>query len=155
MFYAIDRQRSTGGVGIMRTIHEKELQRLDPTGTRRALLDKQSPTCLTPGSTVIIKRQSCLSNPAVHTFIGVLIEVRRKGTASSITLRNVLHRQSVELSIPVFSPLVKGIEVVRKVRRFRRARLTFLRDSKRKETPLLAENYSGKQREEIHKLRKP
>ena len=139
----------------MQRIKEEEMNRLDPSGSRRALLDRGSPACLTPGSIVIVKRQQCLSKPNVGTFIGTLLEIRRKGVASSITLRNVVHRQAVELSIPVFSPLVKGIEVVRKVNRFRRARLSLLRDAKRKQTPLLAENFIGKKREEIHKLRKP
>lgn len=139
----------------MQQIKEEEMQRLDPSGSRRALLDRTSPSCLTPGSIVVVKKQACLSKPAVHTFIGTLLEIRRKGVASSITLRNIVHRQAVELSIPVFSPLVKGIDVVRKVNRFRRARLTFLRDPKRKESPLLAESFAGKKREEIHKLRKP
>ena len=64
-------------------------------------------------------------------FAGVCINIRRRGTATAILLRNHLTRVGVEMWYKVFSPAVTGIEVVqRREKRARRARLYYMRKPK-------------------------
>ncbi len=61
-----------------------------------------------------------------QTFRGTVIARNGAGIAQSITLRRVSYGQGVERVIPLHSPRVSGIKVVRKGR-VRRAKLYYLR----------------------------
>lgn len=64
-------------------------------------------------------------------FAGVCINIRRRGVDTAILLRNHLTRVGVEMWYKIYSPVIAGIEVVqRRVKRARRARLTYMRKPK-------------------------
>lgn len=63
----------------------------------------------------------------IQVFEGVVIRIRRRGPASTFTVRRVSHGVGIERIFPYFSPLIEKVEVVR-VGRVRRARLYYLRD---------------------------
>ena len=62
-----------------------------------------------------------------QAFEGVVIRIRRKGPASSFTVRRVSHGVGVERVFPYYSPLVEKVEVMR-VGQVRRAKLYYLRE---------------------------
>lgn len=62
----------------------------------------------------------------IQVFEGVVIRIRRRGPASSFTVRRIAHGIGVERIFPYHSPLVEKVEVTR-VGRVRRAKLYYLR----------------------------
>ena len=67
------------------------------------------------------------SRRRTQAFEGVVIRIRRKGPASSFTVRRVSHGVGVERVFPYYSPLVEKVEVMR-VGQVRRAKLYYLRE---------------------------
>ena len=67
------------------------------------------------------------SRRRTQAFEGVVIRIRRKGPASSFTVRRVSHGVGVERVFPYYSPLVEKVEVMR-VGQVRRATLYYLRE---------------------------
>ncbi|MBT3378314.1 MAG: 50S ribosomal protein L19 [Lentisphaerae bacterium] len=63
----------------------------------------------------------------VQAFTGTVIARSGSGVAESVTLRRVSYGQGVERILPLHSPTLAGIEVVRKGR-VRRSKLYYLRD---------------------------
>jgi large subunit ribosomal protein L19 len=63
----------------------------------------------------------------VQAFTGVVIARRGQGIAESVTLRRVSYGQGLERVIPLHSPRLAGITVVRHGS-VRRAKLYYLRD---------------------------
>jgi len=59
-------------------------------------------------------------------FQGVVIKVRNSGAGSSFTVRRVAYGVGVERTFPLYSPLVRKVEVVRHGK-VRRAKLYYLR----------------------------
>ncbi|KAF2685119.1 hypothetical protein K458DRAFT_430700 [Lentithecium fluviatile CBS 122367] len=98
---------------------------LDPTGARTRLFAKDNPECARVGDILLVRQRT--GDP----FAGVCINIRRRGVDTAILLRGQLTRVGVEMWYKVYSPLVEGIEVVqRRVKRARRARLTYMRKVK-------------------------
>jgi len=62
----------------------------------------------------------------IQVFEGVVIRIRRRGPASSFTVRRIAHGIGVERIFPYHSPLVEKVEVTR-VGKVRRAKLYYLR----------------------------
>ncbi len=63
----------------------------------------------------------------IQAFSGVVIARRGQGIAQSVTLRRVSYGQGVERVIPLHSPRLAGIKVLRRGS-VRRAKLYYLRD---------------------------
>lgn len=67
----------------------------------------------------------------IQPFEGVVIARRKRGTGSSFIVRKVTQGYGVERIFPLHSPLIDGIDVLRKGR-VRRAKLYYLRERKGK-----------------------
>ncbi len=67
----------------------------------------------------------------IQPFEGVVIARRQRGTGSSFVVRKVTQGYGVERIFPLHSPLIDGIDVIRKGR-VRRAKLYYLREQKGK-----------------------
>jgi large subunit ribosomal protein L19 len=107
------------------TVAASQLALLDPTGARTRLFAKDNPECARVGDILLVRQRT--GDP----FAGVCINIRRRGVDTAILLRGQLTRVGVEMWYKVYSPLVEGIEVVqRRVKRARRARLTYMRNVK-------------------------
>ena len=67
----------------------------------------------------------------IQVFEGVVIRRRGGGSSETFTVRKISYGEGVERVFPVYSPLVEGVEVVRRGR-VRRAKLYYLRDRRGK-----------------------
>ncbi|KAI9006003.1 translation protein SH3-like domain-containing protein [Gaertneriomyces semiglobifer] len=99
---------------LLRQIDVDMRQRLD-IDNRADLFRKNHPNALQPGSILLIEQITSRSRPRSQVFAGVLIAIRRKGVMTNIVLRNYVLGTGVEMVIPVFSPSVKRIRVLKKV----------------------------------------
>ncbi|KAL9130256.1 MAG: hypothetical protein Q9217_001506 [Psora testacea] len=105
--------------------NDAQLKVLDPTGTRSRLFDRSNPDCPQPGDILLTTFKS--GDP----FAGVCLSIRRRGIDTAVLLRNKLLMTGVEMWVKIYSPNVRGIEVVKRAeKRARRARLYYMRKPK-------------------------
>lgn len=80
-----------------------------------------------PGDTVRVHAKVVEGDrERIQVFEGVVLRIRRRGPASSFTVRRVSHGIGVERIFPYYSPLIEKVEVSR-VGKVRRAKLYYLR----------------------------
>ena len=85
-----------------------------------------------PGDTVCVNYKIKEGDKfRIQPFEGVVIARRQRGTGSSFIVRKVTQGYGVERIFPLHSPLIDGIDVLRKGR-VRRAKLYYLRERKGK-----------------------
>ena len=82
---------------------------------------------IAPGDTVKVRAKVVEGEKErTQVFQGVVIKVRHGGVGASFTVRRVAYGVGVERTFPLHSPLVEGVEVVRRGK-VRRAKLYYLR----------------------------
>ncbi|MCH8814854.1 MAG: 50S ribosomal protein L19 [Chloroflexi bacterium] len=80
-----------------------------------------------PGDTVRVHAKVVEGDrQRIQIFEGVVLRIRRRGPASSFTVRRISHGVGVERIFPFHSPLIEKVEVS-KVGKVRRAKLYYLR----------------------------
>jgi large subunit ribosomal protein L19 len=85
-----------------------------------------------PGDTVRVQvRVTEGTRTRVQAFEGVCIARSGSGFQENFTVRKISYGEGVERVFPVFSPLVEGVEMVRRGK-VRRAKLYYLRDRRGK-----------------------
>jgi large subunit ribosomal protein L19 len=85
-----------------------------------------------PGDTVRVNFKIREGNKIrVQPFEGVVIAIRRRGLGSTFTVRRISFGYGVERIFPFHSPLIEGVQVLRRGR-VRRAKLYYLRERKGK-----------------------
>ena len=85
-----------------------------------------------PGDTVrVMVRVTEGSRTRVQAYEGVCIARSGGGLNENFTVRKISYGEGVERVFPVFSPMVEGVEIVRRGR-VRRAKLYYLRDRRGK-----------------------
>lgn len=85
-----------------------------------------------PGDTVrVLVRVTEGQRTRVQAYEGVCIARSGGGLNESFTVRKISYGEGVERVFPIYSPLVEGVEVVRRGR-VRRAKLYYLRDRRGK-----------------------
>ncbi|PVV00083.1 hypothetical protein BB559_000139 [Furculomyces boomerangus] len=140
-------------INVLNVIKREALERANHDG-RALLFRSRAPMAerMCPGDAVIVESSNNLTNPEFTTrFIGICIAINRRGIDTSFTLRNVILKVGVEMKFKAFSPLVRKIEVLRKGKGFRRAKLYYLRDRsgsilKTKAAKQLTEAYNASQK---------
>ena len=81
-----------------------------------------------PGDTVrVLVRVTEGSRTRVQAYEGVCIARSGGGLNENFTVRKISYGEGVERVFPVYSPMVEGVEIVRRGR-VRRAKLYYLRD---------------------------
>ena len=100
---------------LLQKIAKEELDsQLDPQGWRRALIKKNTPQTIESGDIVrvIYNQTKCSYDP----FIGYVLSIDRKHLVqdASILLRNQISKTIVEMRVPIFSPLVERIDILKK-----------------------------------------
>ena len=80
-----------------------------------------------PGDVIKLTLEVPENRRRTSTFTGICIAKRHRGLGSSFTLRSVISGLVVERSFPLFTPNIKGFEVLER-RKVRRAKLYYLRD---------------------------
>ena len=85
-----------------------------------------------PGDTVRVNFKIREGNKTrVQPFEGVVIGIRKRGLGSTFTVRRISFGYGVERIFPFHSPLIEGVQVLRRGR-VRRAKLYYLRERKGK-----------------------
>ena len=80
-----------------------------------------------PGDTVrVLVRVTEGTRTRVQAYEGVCIARKGSGLNESFTVRKISYGEGVERVFPIYSPLVEGVEIVRRGR-VRRAKLYYLR----------------------------
>ena len=109
----------------MKAVEESQRPVLDPTGSRTRLFSSDNPDCAKVGDILYTTFQTG------EPFSGVILSIKRRGIHTSVLLRNHLTRVGTEMSIKIFSPLVRSMEIAQRTqKRKRRARLFYMRKPK-------------------------
>lgn len=94
--------------------------------------DKRKLPAFQPGDTVRVQvRVTEGTRTRVQAYEGVCIARAGSGFQENFTVRKISYGEGVERVFPVFSPLVEGVEVVRRGK-VRRAKLYYLRERRGK-----------------------
>ncbi|CEG02110.1 Ribosomal protein L19 [Ostreococcus tauri] len=80
-----------------------------------------------PGDVVKLTLEVPENMRKTQTFTGICIAKRHRGMGSSFTLRSAVGNLVVERTFPLFTPNIKGMEILER-RKVRRAKLYYLRD---------------------------
>ena len=70
---------------------------------------------IAPGSVLLLEQIQSRTKPTKSIFAGVLTNSRRKGIGSSFSIRYTLLGTTVDMRIPLYSPLLTRIKVLKKV----------------------------------------
>ncbi|TAK96525.1 50S ribosomal protein L19 [Patescibacteria group bacterium] len=98
----------------------------------KALRTKEMPE-IKSGDVVKVRRRFVDGGKeTTQLFEGIVIAVKgRQSSSPTITVRKVSHGVGVELVLPIFSPLVKSVEVVKRAK-VRRSKLYYIREKSAK-----------------------
>ncbi len=102
-------------------------QQYDPTGRLTALFDRRSHQCIPPGSIVSVETWTSTPTPqsasatttgggqgSFSSFSGILLGVKRRGTATSLLVRTLAGKLGVEMRFALYSPRLKDVKVVQR-----------------------------------------
>lgn len=110
----------------MNIIRELEAEQAAKIQAKRTLPEFQ------PGDTVRVQvRVTEGTRTRVQAYEGVCIARSGAGFQESFTVRKISYGEGVERVFPVFSPMVEGVDIVRRGK-VRRAKLYYLRDRRGK-----------------------
>jgi len=111
---------------MVNIIEQLEKEQLEIVAAMRAVPEFQ------PGDTVKVNVKVVEGTRSrVQAYEGVCIARSGGGLSDSFTVRKISYGEGVERVFPVYSPLIAGIEVVRRGK-VRRAKLYYLRDRRGK-----------------------
>ena len=110
----------------MNIIEQLEKEQASAVAAKRAVPD------FAPGDTVVVNVKVVEGDRSrVQAYEGVVIARSGSGFQESFTVRKISYGEGVERVFPVYSPLVEGVEIVRRGK-VRRAKLYYLRDRRGK-----------------------
>ncbi|MDS1136792.1 50S ribosomal protein L19 [Nitratireductor indicus] len=123
----------------MDIIRQLEAEQAEKIAAQRKLPEFQ------PGDTLrVLVRVTEGTRTRVQAYEGVCIARSGSGFQENFTVRKISYGEGVERVFPVYSPLVEGVEVVRRGR-VRRAKLYYLRD-RRGKSARITENTGARAR---------
>jgi large subunit ribosomal protein L19 len=115
----------------MNIIQQLEAEQAAKIAAKRTLPD------FSPGDTIRVDvRVVEGTRTRVQAYEGVCIARSGSGLNESFTVRKISYGEGVERVFPVFSPMVEGVEVVRRGK-VRRAKLYYLRDLRGKKARII------------------
>ncbi|CAK7203447.1 hypothetical protein SEUCBS139899_006181 [Sporothrix eucalyptigena] len=114
-------------VDVIHAYDQQQIARMDPTGARTRLFSRKNPDSARPGDVLLVTP----SKAGTEAFAGVCLAIRRSGIETAILLRGQLAKTGVEMWFKIYSRSVAAIDIIeRRVRRARRAKLTYMRQAK-------------------------
>ncbi|WP_295813020.1 50S ribosomal protein L19 [uncultured Nitratireductor sp.] len=123
----------------MDIIRQLEAEQAEKIAAQRQIPEFQ------PGDTVRVQvRITEGTRTRVQAYEGVCIARSGSGFQENFTVRKISYGEGVERVFPVYSPLVEGVEVVRRGK-VRRAKLYYLRD-RRGKSARITENTNARAR---------
>jgi large subunit ribosomal protein L19 len=112
------------------------------------IIAKRTLPDFSPGDTVRVNVRVAEGNRTrTQAYEGVCIGRSGSGLQENFTVRKISYGEGVERVFPVFSPMVEGVEVVRRGK-VRRAKLYYLRD-RRGKSARIAERSGGAREEDF------
>lgn len=112
------------------------IQQLEAEQTAKIDAKRQLPA-FEPGDTVrVLVRVTEGTRTRIQAYEGVCIARQGGGLNESFTVRKISYGEGVERIFPIYSPLVEGVEVVRRGR-VRRAKLYYLRERRGKSARII------------------
>ena len=115
----------------MNIIQQLEAEQAAKIAAKRTLPD------FSPGDTVKVNvRVIEGTRTRVQAYEGVCIARSGAGINENFTVRKISYGEGVERVFPIFSPLVEGVEIVRRGK-VRRAKLYYLRDLRGKKARII------------------
>lgn len=104
--------KKRNGENVLSFLQKQLLQKYDPTGKRRALVDQD--TGLRSGDVIKV---TYLDRTNV---IGQVIAIKRSvnSVGTNILIRNKINKIGCEVRIPLFNPNIRNIEVVHKPKKY-------------------------------------
>lgn len=115
----------------MNIIQQLEAEQAAAINEKRTLPDFE------PGDTVrVLVRVTEGQRTRVQAYEGVCISRQGGGLNENFTVRKISYGEGVERKFPMYSPLVEGVEVVRRGK-VRRAKLYYLRDRRGKSARII------------------
>jgi large subunit ribosomal protein L19 len=116
---AVEKQEEVIAMDIIRQIEAEQAAKIE---AKRTLPEFQ------PGDTVrVLVRVTEGTRTRVQAYEGVVIARSGSGFQENFTVRKISYGEGVERVFPVYSPMVEGVEIVRRGK-VRRAKLYYLRD---------------------------
>ncbi len=110
----------------MNIIQQLEAEQAEKIAAKRTLPE------FSPGDTVRVNVKVTEGNRTrVQAYEGVCIARSGGGVNESFTVRKISYGEGVERVFPVYSPMIEGVEIVRRGK-VRRAKLYYLRDRRGK-----------------------
>lgn len=111
VYPAVEKKQASN---LLQRLSKNDLDaKLDPSGWRRKLVSKKK-EALNAGDIVrvVYNSEKC----AHDNFVGYVLSVDRKQLVqdASILLRNQIAKTAVEVRVPIFSPLIERIDLLRK-----------------------------------------
>lgn len=99
---------------VIKTLANQDLSQLDPNGVKTELVSKKNPDRLRAGDVLRVVYNSNKCN--YDNFTGYVLAVDRKPIIqdTSILLRDYIYKTCVEMRVPIFSPLVERIDLIRR-----------------------------------------
>ncbi len=111
----------------------------------QSIEEKRKIPSFSPGDTVrVLVRVTEGTRTRVQAYEGVCIARKGSGLNESFTVRKISYGEGVERVFPIYSPLVEGVEVVRRGK-VRRAKLYYLR-GRRGKSARISENTGSRSR---------
>ena len=93
----------------------------------KSLCEERKVIPFRPGDVVKLTLEVPENRRRTQVFTGICIGKKNRGMGSSFTVRSVVGNFAVERTFPLFSPNIKGMEILER-RKVRRAKLYYLRD---------------------------
>lgn len=111
----VDPTPSVKNATLLKNLSSIDLkEKLDKDGWRFKLIDKHNKDCIKVGDVirVIYNKEKC----SYDNFVGYILSVDRKEQVqdASVLLRNQVSKVMVEVRVPLFSPLVERVDMLKK-----------------------------------------
>ncbi|KAJ1980103.1 hypothetical protein H4R35_001244, partial [Dimargaris xerosporica] len=119
---------------ILQRVQREGIQRMED-GRRAELVlrrPKDPQRTIQPGDIILVESVNSKTSNTTTRFVGICLGVFRRGVDTSFTLRNIVMKVGVEVNFKVYSPMIKGIQILQKGTGYRRAKLTYLRQQPEK-----------------------
>jgi ribosomal protein L19 len=113
------------GAHLMHVLEREQIEKREAKFLERCGVPWES---ISTGDVVSVTYYESLTLNTVSTFKGIVIGKFNHGVMKSVALRNTIEGVEAEMRIPLLSPLVKDVEIVRKRAKRTRAKLYYLRD---------------------------
>ncbi|KCV72739.1 hypothetical protein H696_00318 [Fonticula alba] len=143
--YARSRGFDLGSFNMLQFLNHEQMNSTPEMRRRTELLKDSNPKGLSAGAIVSVTYRISKKNDdqaSFTTLLGTVLAVRRKQLGSNILMRVDMSDTSgsgdseiIEVTVPVFSPLITKLEVMRPYRA-RRSKLYYLRDQDDERFPL-------------------